>query len=54
MDECKYKFMRLLTGFGNVCTLPQDLQQSTEPRAHVRQMLANFAPVTLERYLGCI
>ena len=54
MDDCERKFMQLLSGFGDICTLFKDLQQTSEPLAHVRQMLANFAPATLERYLACV
>ena len=54
MQACEAKFLQLLTKLQDAATLYRELQQSSRARARVRQMLANFAPATLERYLSCV
>ena len=55
MDFCAEKFWRCLQRTAEASGLLfKQLQQSLEPEAHVRQLLAGFAPGALERYLANI
>ena len=53
MQDCESKFLRLLSKLGEATALYRELQQASQAQDHLQQMLANFAPATLERYLSC-
>ena len=53
MAECAIRFRSCLRRTADASTLHLQLQRSAAPEAHVQQILANFSPGTLERYLSC-
>ena len=54
MAECAARFRHCLQRTADASALHTELQRSAAPEAHVQQILANFLPGTLERYLSCI
>ena len=54
MDLCIERFWKCLHRIGDASMLYCQLSNSLEPDAHVSQLLAGFAPGTLERYLANI
>ena len=52
MAECAIRFRNCLRRTAGASTLRLQLQRSAA-QAHVQQILANFSPGTLERYLSC-
>ena len=53
-SKCTHTFLSCLHRCSQVCTLFQTLQQSRHSASHVEQLLANFSPNTLERYLKAV
>ena len=54
MEACTSRFWQCLQRTASSSILYHELQRSEAPNAHVSQLLAGFAPGTLERYLSCI
>ena len=54
MQDCEGRYIQLLNKPQDATSLFRKLQQSAQAREHVQQMLANFPPTTLERYLSCV
>ena len=54
MAECAARFRHCLQRTADASALHTELQRSAAPDAHVQQILANFSPGTLKRYLSCI
>ena len=53
MAECAIRFRNCLRRTADASTLHLQLQRSAAPKPHVQQILANFSPGALERYLSC-
>ena len=54
MSKCTDAFLSCLQRCSKVCQLFQTLQHSKNSASHVSQLLANFSPNTLERYLKAV
>ena len=54
MSKCVASFMQCLQRCSKVGMLFETLQHSKNASAHVAQLLANFSPNTLERYLKAV